>query len=155
MPTHSESPSPSPLLTPSKWSSVKIEEVEDDKDENVEMHSPSSPPSEASPLQYTPSQVPTVIPQKQGSDPQPGENVSPLRYGLRRSTCETRVPYRKGNIYEEDHYPTDILRCSEWQQHPGEADPDMAYRMLENAHRHIQVQPNTIPIGGVYYLYSQ
>jgi len=60
-------------LTPSKWSSVKIEEVEDDKDENVEMHSPSSPPSEASPLQYTPSQVPTVIPQKQGSDPQPGE----------------------------------------------------------------------------------
>ena len=27
--------------------------------------------------------------------------------------------------------------------------------MLENAHRHIQAQPNTIPIGGVYYLYSQ
>jgi len=50
LPTHSESPSPSPPLTPSKWFSVKIEEVEDDKDENVEMHSPSPPPSEASPL---------------------------------------------------------------------------------------------------------
>ena len=31
----------------------------------------------------------------------------------------------------------------------------MAHRMLENAHRYIQVQPNTIPIGGVYYSYSQ
>jgi len=27
--------------------------------------------------------------------------------------------------------------------------------MLENAHRHIQAQLDTIPIGGVYYLYSQ
>jgi len=27
--------------------------------------------------------------------------------------------------------------------------------MLENARRHIQVQPETIPIGGVYYPYSQ
>jgi len=27
--------------------------------------------------------------------------------------------------------------------------------MLENACRHIQAQPDTIPIGGVYYLYSQ
>jgi len=27
--------------------------------------------------------------------------------------------------------------------------------MLENAHRHIQAQPETIPIGGVYYPYSQ
>jgi len=27
--------------------------------------------------------------------------------------------------------------------------------MLENAYRHIQAQPNTIPIEGVYYLYSQ
>ena len=31
----------------------------------------------------------------------------------------------------------------------------MAYRMLENTCRHIQVQPETIPIGGVYYPYSQ
>jgi len=58
-PTHLESPSSSPLLTLSKRSSVKIEEVED-----VEMHSPSPPPPEAGPSQYTPPQVPTVIPQK-------------------------------------------------------------------------------------------
>ena len=44
LPTHSESPSPSPPLIPPKWSLVKIEEVED---EDVEMHSPSSPPPEA------------------------------------------------------------------------------------------------------------
>ena len=31
----------------------------------------------------------------------------------------------------------------------------MARRMLENAHRHIQVQPDTILIGEVYYPYSQ
>ena len=31
----------------------------------------------------------------------------------------------------------------------------MACRMLENACRHIQAQPDTIPIGGVYYPYSQ
>ena len=31
----------------------------------------------------------------------------------------------------------------------------MVHRMLENACRHIQAQPETIPIGGVYYLYSQ
>jgi len=74
---------------------------------------------------------------------------------LRRSTCETRVPHREDNIYEEDRHPTDVLRCSEWQQHPSEADPDMACRMLENVCRHIQAQPETIPIGGVYYLYSQ
>jgi len=118
LPTHSESPSLSPLLTPPKWSSVKIEEVEDNEDKDVEMHPPSPPPPpEASPSQYTPSQVPTVIPQKQGSDPQPGKDIPPLRYGLRRSTHETRVPHRKGNIYREDHYPTDVLRCPEWQQH--------------------------------------
>jgi len=66
LPTHSESPSPSPPLTLPKWSSVKIEEVED---EDVEMHSPSSPLPEAGPSQYIPPQVPTVIPQKRGSDP--------------------------------------------------------------------------------------
>jgi len=115
LPTHSESPSLSPPLTPPKQSSVKIKEVEDDEDENVEMHSlsPSSP--EAGPSQYTPSQVLTVIPQKQGSDLQPEEDVSLLRYGLRRLTHETRVPHRKGNIYEEDHHPTDILRYPEWR----------------------------------------
>jgi len=64
LPTHSESPSFSPLLTPPKQSLVKIEEVEDNEDEDVEMHSPSPPSPEASPSQYTPSQVPTVIPQK-------------------------------------------------------------------------------------------
>ena len=64
LPTHSESLSPSSPLTPPKWSSVKIEEVEDDKDEDIEIHSPSPPPPEAGPSQYTPSQVPTVIPQK-------------------------------------------------------------------------------------------
>ena len=31
----------------------------------------------------------------------------------------------------------------------------MVHRMLENACRHIQAQPDTIPIGEVYYLYSQ
>jgi len=42
LPTHSESPSPSPLLTPPKWSLVKIKEVEDVEDKDVEMHFPSS-----------------------------------------------------------------------------------------------------------------
>ena len=84
--THSESPSSSPPLTPPKWFLVKIEEVED-----VEMHSPSPSPPEAGPSQYTLPQVPTVIPQKRDSDPQPGEDVPPLRYSLRRSTHETRV----------------------------------------------------------------
>jgi len=28
-------------------------------------------------------------------------------------------------------------------------------KIFENAHRHIQAQPDTIPIEGVYYLYSQ
>jgi len=73
----------------------------------------------------------------------------------RKSTHKTRVSYREGNIYEEDYYPTNILRYSEWQQYLGEAYPDMTCRMLENAHKHIQAQPDTIPIGGVYYLYSQ
>jgi len=62
--THSEFPSPSPPLTPPKWSSVKIKEVEDVEDEDVKMYSPSPPLPEAGPLQYTPSQVPTVTPQK-------------------------------------------------------------------------------------------
>jgi len=57
LPTHSESPSLSPPLTPPKWSSVKIEEVEDIEDEDVEMHFPSSPPPEAGPSQYIPPQV--------------------------------------------------------------------------------------------------
>jgi len=74
---------------------------------------------------------------------------------LRKSTHETRVPHREGNIYKENYHPTDILRCSKWQQYLGEADPDITCRMLENAHKHIQAQPNTIPIGGVYYSYSQ
>jgi len=64
LPTCSESPSLSPPLISPKWSSVKIEEVEDNEDEDVEMHSPSPPPPEAGPSQYTPPQVPTVIPQK-------------------------------------------------------------------------------------------
>jgi len=114
LPTHSESPSPSPLLTLPKRSSVKIEEVEDVEDEDIEMHSPSPSPPEAGLSQYTPSQVPTVIPQKRGSDPQLGEDVPPLRYGLRRSTHETRVPHREDNIYEEDCHPTDVLRHPEW-----------------------------------------
>jgi len=108
LPTHSESPSPSSLLTPPKRSSVKIEEVED-----VEMYSPSPSPPEAGPSQYTPPQVPTVISQKQGSDLQPGEDIPPLRYSLRRSTCETRVPHREGNVYGEDCHFTNVLRCSE------------------------------------------
>jgi len=153
--TYSESLSSSPPLTPPKRSSVKIEEVEDVEDEDVEMHSLSPPSPEAGPSQYTPSQVPTVISQKQGSNLQPGEDVPPLRYGLRRSTRETRVPHRKGNIYGEGHHPTDVLRCPEWQQHPDKADLDMVHRMLENACRHIQAQPDTIPIGEVYYPYSQ
>ena len=51
-----------PPLTPPKQSSVKVEEVEDVEDEDVEMYSPSPLPSEAGPSQYTPPQVPTVIP---------------------------------------------------------------------------------------------
>jgi len=47
LPTHSESPSLSPLLTLSKQFSVKIKEVEDVKDENIEMLFPSPPSSEA------------------------------------------------------------------------------------------------------------
>jgi len=74
---------------------------------------------------------------------------------LRRSTCETRVPHRESNKYREDCHPTDVLRCSEWQQHSGKADLDMVCRMLENACRYIQAQPETIPIRGVYYSYSQ
>jgi len=74
---------------------------------------------------------------------------------LRRSTCETRVPHREGNVYGEDGHSTDVLRHPEWRQHPSEADPDMARRMLENACRYIQAQPETIPIRGVYYSYSQ
>jgi len=58
-----------PPLTPPKQSSVKVEEVEDVEDEDVEMYSPSPPPPEAGPSQYTPPQVPTVIPQRCGSDP--------------------------------------------------------------------------------------
>ena len=114
LPTHSKSPSPSPPLTPPKRSSVKIEDIEDVKDKDVEMHSPSPPPSEAGPSQYTPLQVPTVILQKRGSDPQPGEDVPPMRYGLRRSTHETRVPQREGNIYGENRHPIDVLRHPEW-----------------------------------------
>jgi len=113
LPTHSESLFPSPLLTLLKWSLVKIEEVEDDEDEDVEMYSLSPSLSEASLSQYTPSQVPTVIPQKRGSDPQPGEDVSPLRYGLRRSTHKTRVLHKESNIYGEDRHLTDVLRCPE------------------------------------------
>jgi len=64
LPTHSESPSLSPPLTLPKWSSVKIEDDEDNKDEGIKMHSPSPPPSKAGLSQYTLSQVPTVIPQK-------------------------------------------------------------------------------------------
>jgi len=64
LPTHSESPSPSPLLISPKQFSVKIEEIEDIEDEDVEMHSPSPSSPEAGPSQYTPPQVPTVIPQK-------------------------------------------------------------------------------------------
>jgi len=50
LPTYSESPSLSPPLTLPKRSSVKIEKVEDVKDEDVEMHSPSPPPPKAGPL---------------------------------------------------------------------------------------------------------
>jgi len=49
LPTHSESPSPFPPLTPPKWSSVKIKEIEDIKDKDVEMHFPSPSPPEAGP----------------------------------------------------------------------------------------------------------
>ena len=52
--THLESPSPSsPLILPKQFS-VKIEEVEDVEDKDVEMLSPSPSPSEAGPSQYTP-----------------------------------------------------------------------------------------------------
>jgi len=111
LPTHSESLSLPPLLTPPKWSLVKIKEIEDDEDEDVEMHSPS--PLLLKLVPHSPSQVPTVIPQKQGSDPQPGKDVPPLRYSLRRSTHGTRVSHREGNIYEEDCHSTDVLRRPE------------------------------------------
>jgi len=67
--THSESPSSSPPLTSPKQFLVKIEEVENVEDEDVEMHSPSPSSSKAGPSQYTSPQVPTVIPQKRGSNP--------------------------------------------------------------------------------------
>ena len=54
LPTHSESLSSSPLLIPHKQSLVKIEEVEDIEDKDVEMHSPSPSPPEAGLSQYTP-----------------------------------------------------------------------------------------------------
>ena len=54
LPTHLESPSPSPPLIQPKWSSVKIEEIEDVEDKDVEMHSPSFSPPEAGLSQYTP-----------------------------------------------------------------------------------------------------
>ena len=153
--TYLEFPSPSPLLIPPKQFSVKIEEVEDVENQDIEIHSPSPSPSKISFSQYISLQVLTVIPHKQDNNPQPGEDVPPLRYNLRKSTCETRVPHREGNIYGENHSPTDILRCFKWQQHLGKADLDMVYRILENAHRYIQVQLDTIPIREVYYLYSQ
>jgi len=53
LPTHSESLSPFPPLTPSNWSSVKIKEIEDIKDKDVEMHFPSPSSPEAGPPQYT------------------------------------------------------------------------------------------------------
>jgi len=56
LPTHLESLSLSPLLTLSKQSSVKIEEVEDDEDKDVEIYSPSPLPPKAG--------LSTVIPQK-------------------------------------------------------------------------------------------
>jgi len=65
---HSEFPSPSPPLIPPKRSSVKIEEVKDVENEDVEMLSSSPPPPEAGLSQYTPSQVPTIIPQKHSSN---------------------------------------------------------------------------------------
>jgi len=49
LPTHSESSSLSSLLILSKWSSVKIEEVKDVEDEDVEIYSPSPSSSEAGP----------------------------------------------------------------------------------------------------------
>ena len=69
LPTHSESSSSSPPVTLPKQSSVKIEEVEDVEDEDVEMHSLSPLPPETGLSQYTPSQISTIIPQKQGNDP--------------------------------------------------------------------------------------
>jgi len=114
LPTHLESSSPSPPVTLPKQSSVKIEEVEDVEDEDVEMHSLSPLPSETGLSQYTPSQISTIIPRKQGNNPQLGEDVPLLKYSL-RSTHETKVPYREDNIYEEDCHPTDVLRHPEWQ----------------------------------------
>ena len=94
LPTHSESPSPSPLLVPPEQPLVKVEEVEYNQDNDTEMLSPSLPsPPKAGPLH-----------------PQPEENATPQRYSLRRSTHETRTPHREGNIYGEDYHPTDILR---------------------------------------------
>jgi len=117
---------------------VKIKEVEDNQNNDTETLSLSPPP-----------------PPKAGpSHPQPGEDITPQRYGLRRSTHETRIPHREGNIYGENHHPTDIFRCPEWRQHLGKADPDMAHRMPENAYRHTQVQPDTVPIAGVYYPFN-
>jgi len=50
LPTHSESPSLFLLLIPPKQSSVKIEEVEDVEDEDVEMHFPSPSLPKAGPV---------------------------------------------------------------------------------------------------------
>ena len=113
--THLESLSPSsPLILPKQFS-VKIKEVEEVEDKDVEMYSQSPSSPEAGPSQYTFPQVLTIISQKQGSDPQLEEDIPPLRYSLRRSTHETKVSHREGNIYREDCHPTDVLRHPEWQ----------------------------------------
>ena len=70
LPTHLESPSPSPPLGPSKWPLVKIEEVKDNEDNDTEMFSLSPSPSpKAGPLQYIPPEFPPIIPHKWGNSP--------------------------------------------------------------------------------------
>jgi len=67
--TYLEFPSPSPLLIPPKQFSVKIEEVEDVENQDIEIHSPSPSPSKISFSQYISLQVLTVIPHKQDNNP--------------------------------------------------------------------------------------
>ena len=93
LPTHSESPSSSPSLVLPKQPSMKIEEVEDNEDNDTKMLSPSPPPP----------------PEAGPSHPQPGEDATPQRYGLRcqRPTTSSSGAKAEGTQERkerEEHY---------------------------------------------------
>ena len=52
---------------------------------------------------------------------------------LRRFICQTQISLRKGNIYEEQEHPTNILHCSLWQLRESFPNPNMACNKHKNA----------------------